>query len=252
MATEAGQVSVEARAKTHSSDIRAPCQVIYREGERSDSFYIVISGRLRSIVESKDGVVDVVAEHGQGDSIGELDCITASPRPSTLHAIRDSELVRMPMTLFNAISVRHPPITIQVSRIIASRVRAQVDSVRKTKVRGRGGATELGKNNFNLKTVALIPNTRHVPIVDFASRLKSSLEDIGAPTLYLNQATVLSVLGRHAFSRMGKLKLAGWLAETEQRYRIVLYVADTPVSSPWTQTCIRQVGGQLLRCRVSI
>jgi lysophospholipid hydrolase len=40
---------------------------------------------------------------------------------------------------------------------------------------------------------------------------------------------------------MGKLKVAGWLADLEQRYRIVLYVADSPVSSPWTQTCIRQV-----------
>jgi lysophospholipid hydrolase len=41
---------------------------------------------------------------------------------------------------------------------------------------------------------------------------------------------------------MGKLKVAGWLADLEQRYRIVLYVVDSPVSSPWTQTCIRQVG----------
>lgn len=40
---------------------------------------------------------------------------------------------------------------------------------------------------------------------------------------------------------MGKLKVAGWLADLEQRYQIVLYVVDSPVSSPWTQTCIRQV-----------
>lgn len=53
-------------------------------------------------------------------------------------------------------------------------------------------------------------------------------------------------MGRHAFSRMGKLKLAGWLAETEQKYRIVLYVADAPVSSPWTSTCIRQADCVLL------
>lgn len=39
---------------------------------------------------------------------------------------------------------------------------------------------------------------------------------------------------------MGKLKAAGWLAEQEQKYRIVLYVADSAVTSPWTQTCIRQ------------
>lgn len=41
---------------------------------------------------------------------------------------------------------------------------------------------------------------------------------------------------------MGKLKAAAWLADQEQRYRTVLYVADSPVNSPWTQTCIRQVG----------
>ena len=34
---------------------------------------------------------------------------------------------------------------------------------------------------------------------------------------------------------------AGWLADQEQKYRTVLYVADAPVNSSWTQTCIRQV-----------
>ena len=42
-----------------------------------------------------------------GDTVGELDVITSSARSTTLHAIRDTELVRMPMTLFNAISVRY-------------------------------------------------------------------------------------------------------------------------------------------------
>ena len=89
--------------------------------------------------------------------------------------------------------------------------------------------------------MAIIPVTQQIPVTEFASRLKTALEGVGAPTSYLNQATVMGVMGRHAFSRMGKLKLAGWLAEAEQKYRIVLYVADTTVSSPWTQTCIRQV-----------
>ncbi|GAA6055892.1 hypothetical protein JCM3770_002347 [Rhodotorula araucariae] len=222
-------------------------QVIYRQNDDADSFYIVLNGRLRSIVERQDGGVSIQAEHGQGESVGELDCITASPRPSTLHAIRDTELARMPMTLFNAISVRHPLVTIQISRIIAARLRSQV--AREAKMVGGlpkelgapgMGDGSMGKNNFNLKTVAIIPTNRHVPVSEFASKLHQALETIGASTSYLNQATVMQVLGRHAFSRMGQLKLAGWLAETEQKYRIVLYVADTAVSAPWTQTCIRQ------------
>lgn len=227
-------------------------QIIFRENDPADSFYIVINGRLRSITEKRGSGVDVLDEYGQGDSVGELDVITRSPRRKTLHAIRDSELAKMPMTLFNAISVRHPAITIQISRIIAKRVR---DEVGKRGVRDTmpllqapvPGLPDLGRNNQNLKTVAILPVTRHVPIVDFSNRLQQAFEDtIGGPTAFLNQSSVMGILGRHAFNRMGKLKLAGWLAEQEQKYRLVLYVVDTAVSSPWAQTSIRQADCVLL------
>lgn len=224
-------------------------QVIFREKDPSDSLYIVINGRLRAISEH-DGSVDVLSEYGQGDSVGELDVITSSPRRKTLHAIRDSELARMPMTLFNAIAVRHPQITIQISRIIARRVRQEVESRQQAAHFSRlqiPGLPDLGRNNANLKTVAILPVTREVPITDFANKLQSAFEDtLGGPAAFLNQSSVMSVLGRHAFNRMGKLKLAGWLAEQEQKYRLVLYVVDTAVSSPWAQTSIRQADSVLL------
>lgn len=89
-------------------------EVIYREGDVSDSYYIVVQGRLRAINEKRSGGVDVLAEFGQGDSVGEVECITGAKRSATVHAIRDTELVRMPMALFNAIAIRHPAITVQV------------------------------------------------------------------------------------------------------------------------------------------
>jgi lysophospholipid hydrolase len=104
----------------------------------------------------------------------------------------------------------------------------------------RNISSDIGYNN-NLKTVAILPVSRNVPVDAFARKLQSSLEGIGAKTSFLNQASVSRQLGRHAFTRMGKLKAAGWLADQEQRYKTVLYVADSPVNSPWTQTCIRQV-----------
>lgn len=124
-------------------------------------------------------------------------------------------------------------------RLIASRVRQEVDS--SSTARPANAASELGRNNLNLKTIAILPVARNVPVEAFSKKLQAALESIGAPTSYLNQASVSSHLGRHAFTRMGKLKVAGWLADQEQRYRTVLYVADSAVNSPWTQTCIRQV-----------
>lgn len=81
-------------------------QVLWRPGDKSDSFYIVINGRLRVITDNAGGGLGIVGEYGQGDTVGELDVITSSPRRTTAHAIRDTELIRMPQTLFNAISAR--------------------------------------------------------------------------------------------------------------------------------------------------
>lgn len=86
-------------------------QVLWRAGDVSDSFYIVINGRLRAITEKEPGKVNIEAEYGQGDTAGEIDVITSTPRRNTVHAIRDTELIRMPQTLFNAISSRNPQTT---------------------------------------------------------------------------------------------------------------------------------------------
>ena len=96
-------------------------------------------------------------------------------------------------------------------------------------------------NLITMQTVAILPTTSNVDVTLVAQHLRNALLQMNAPTSYLNQSTVMAMLGRHAFTRMGKLKLAGWLGEKERHFRIVLYVADTAVNSPWTQTCIRQV-----------
>jgi lysophospholipid hydrolase len=43
----------------------------------------------------------------------------------------------------------------------------------------------------------------------------------------LNQTAILNHLGRHAFSKMGKLKLSQYLADLEEKYGLVLYITGT-------------------------
>jgi len=90
--------------------------------------------------------------------------------------------------------------------MIASRVRDEVDSSSLGQIRKPG--SELGHNNTNLKTVAVLPVSRSVPIEAFARKLQTALEGMGASTSYLNQAIITNHLGRHAFTRMGKLKVS--------------------------------------------
>ncbi|KAI8368105.1 uncharacterized protein BYT42DRAFT_585297 [Radiomyces spectabilis] len=249
-------------------------QIISREGEPSDSIYMVLHGRLRTIKEKSEGDIDILGEFGHGDSVGELEVLTGTPTPSTLHAIRDSELARMPKTLFNALALRHPEITLQISRMVAYRslqlmmnknAQGEIQGPRVFSLASSTGPSEIanissaiankghsypelyGRNNVNLKTIGILPVNSSVPLTEFAESLKTALlHSVGASCVLLNSTTVTTVMGKHAFSRMGKLKMASWLAEQEEKVRIVLYLADSGVTSQWTRTCIRQADCILL------
>jgi lysophospholipid hydrolase len=204
-------------------------QVIYHQGDESDAIYIVLNGRLRLVLNNEEAGMKVVGEYGQGESVGELEVMTESARPATLHAIRDTELAKFPKTLFNSLAQEHPGITIKISKIIASRMRALVEDP--VFVQGKEKVTGASNNKvsstINLRTVAILPVTAGVPVVEFSSRLMNALTQIGATNgvTSLNQAAILNHLGRHAFSRMGKLKLSQYLADLEEKYGLVLYVA---------------------------
>jgi len=218
--------------------------VMYHQGDESDAIYIVLNGRLRAVSESEKAGRRVTGEYGQGESVGELEVMTESFRPATLHAIRDTEVARFPKSLFNSLGLEHPGITIKISKIVAQRMRALVDDP--LFEQGKEGKTSPTSKNvtstLNLRTICILPVTSGVPVVEFGNRLLNAHTQIGVVNgvTSLNQAAILNHLGRHAFSRMGKLKLSQYLADLEERYGMLLYVADTNVSSPWTQTCIAQ------------
>lgn len=225
-------------------------QVIFHNGDESEAIYVVLNGRLRLVEERKDGGVEAKAEYGQGESVGELEVLTETARPGTLHAIRDTELVKFPRTLFNSLAQEHPNITIKISKIIAARMRAMMDDPMNLvgADAGSGAIRNHGKSTMNLRTVAILPITAGVPVVDFASQLMNALSQMGMPNgaTSLNQAAILNHLGKHAFSKIGKLRLSQYLADLEEMYGLVVYVADTSVNSPWTQTCIAQADSILL------
>jgi lysophospholipid hydrolase len=226
-------------------------QVIHHQGDDSDAIYIVLNGRLRSVLEGKGGKIRVLGEYGQGESVGELEVMTESTRPATLHAIRDTELAKFPRSLFNSLAQEHPGITIQISKLIAQRMRDLVYNPLLTEpsyVPRDISTANTATSTVNMRTVAILPVTLGVPVVEFGNRLMNAFTQIGVMNgvTSLNQAAILNHLGRHAFSKMGKLKLAQYLADLEEKYGMVLYIADTNVNSPWTQTCITQADCILL------
>lgn len=204
-------------------------QVIFHDQDESDAIYVVLNGRLRLVEDKKDGGIVVRAEFGQGESVGELEVLTETARVGTLHAIRDTELVKFPRTLFNSLAQEHPNITIKISKIIASRMRAVVDDPLQFqgKETGSNSIASQRKSTMNLRTVAILPVTAGVPVVEFGHRLMNALTQVGPPNgaTSLNQAAIMKHLGKHAFNKMGKLRLSQYLADLEEKYGLVVYIA---------------------------
>ncbi|KAJ2358170.1 phosphatidylcholine and lysophosphatidylcholine phospholipase, partial [Coemansia sp. RSA 2618] len=215
-------------------------QMVYRRGEASDAVFVVLSGRLRAFVERADGGVNIVAEYGQGQSVGEPSLLLAEPCRVNLHAIRDTELVRIPRALFRALMRAAPRLTFHLAQTLAVRAAQSLQAQqRQAQAQQVAPGAGLRAHNRNLKSVALIPVDARVPVRAFAEQLEAALAGVAGRVALLDHTATARVLGRHAFSRMARLKIAAWVAELEQRSRLLLHVADGGVASAWTRHCVR-------------
>lgn len=228
--------------------------VIYNQGDNAEALYFVLNGRVRAIERNtSNNTPPVVEEFGQGTSVGEIEVLTSTKYIQTLHAIRESELVRFPRSLFETLTSQYPLSSIELTRKLASRIRA----MRSVDATNGISDTQMATNNSNnydtsssnilplapnssYKTVAVVPITAGLPVTEFAEKLFNGFHDNGVASMLLNNATMLTYLGRNAFNKMGLLKLSGYLSDLEERYEVVIYVADAPINSPWTRKCLSQ------------
>lgn len=242
-------------------------EVLAAEGDQANGFHIILSGRFRVVQrKNKDSSVsdlrndgirfgdefNVLGEYGHGESIGEVEVLTASRRTNSLVAIRDSETARIPRTLFEILSSQNPSIMVKVSRIVASKVASTYNDLR-TRTDLSSNITTPQTNNSspfqspvshisgNYKTITILPTVTGLPVREFASKLIHALETIGRNVISLDQTSILNHLGRHAFDdSLAQLKLSGFFATLEEQYETVVYICDSTLRSSWTSTCIGQ------------
>ncbi|MGH8457308.1 MAG: cyclic nucleotide-binding domain-containing protein, partial [Stenotrophobium sp.] len=93
-------------------------QCLYREGDASDHFYFVVSGRLR--ISSRDKLLGYI---NRLEPAGEVGIITGEPRSVTIHALRDSVLLRIPREPLVALLNSAAPTLMAVTRMSLARAR---------------------------------------------------------------------------------------------------------------------------------
>ncbi|XP_055841817.1 neuropathy target esterase sws isoform X2 [Episyrphus balteatus] len=208
-------------------------RAVYRQDEVSDSTYIVLSGRMRSVITHSSGKKEIVGEYGKGDLVGIIEMITETPRTTTVMAVRDTELAKLPEGLFNAIKLRYPIVVSKLISLLSHRILGSMQS-------RTAGSAPLEANPVTHKyaTVALVPVSDDVPLTAFTYEIYHSLCAIG-PTLRLTSEVVAKQLGSHILEASNEYRMTSWLAQQEDRNIITLYQCDSSLSQ-WTQRCMRQ------------
>ena len=101
----------------------APGQVVFREGDASDTCYIVRSGRARAVREHAGGRTITLATFGPGDIFGELALFEDELRSATVEALESTSVVAVLGPDMRRLMREHPDIALRLAIALGRRLR---------------------------------------------------------------------------------------------------------------------------------
>jgi CRP-like cAMP-binding protein len=101
----------------------AASEVVFREGDESDTCYVVRSGHARATRENPDGRSITLARFGPGDIFGELAMFDNERRSATVEALEPTEAIAILGGDMRRLLREHPDIAVKLIAAIARRLR---------------------------------------------------------------------------------------------------------------------------------
>jgi CRP-like cAMP-binding protein len=100
-----------------------PGQAVFREGDRSDTCYVVHEGRARAVREHGDGRTITLATFGPGDIFGELALFEEERRSATVEALGPMSAVAVLGPDMRRLMAEHPQIAMRLLVALGRRLR---------------------------------------------------------------------------------------------------------------------------------
>jgi CRP-like cAMP-binding protein len=98
-------------------------QVVFREGDRSDTCYIVHVGHVRVVRQHGDGRTITLATLGPGEIFGELALFEDERRSATVEALEETSAVAVLGPDMRRLMIEHPQIATRLLVALARRLR---------------------------------------------------------------------------------------------------------------------------------
>jgi CRP/FNR family cyclic AMP-dependent transcriptional regulator len=100
-----------------------PGQAVFREGDSSDTCYVVSGGHARAIRSHPDGRTITLATFGPGDIFGELAMFEDESRSATVEAIETTSVIGVLGPDMRRLMIEHPEISTRLVIALGRRLR---------------------------------------------------------------------------------------------------------------------------------
>jgi CRP/FNR family transcriptional regulator len=173
-----------------------PGQIVFREGDASDTCYVVRSGRARAVRGHPDGRAITLATFGPGDIFGELAMFEDELRSATVEAVQPTEAVAVLGPDMRRLMVEHPEISIRLVVALGRRLRETNDRLAKQSFQTVQSRVAVVLRDLVAQAVAAGAPSREVLVratqADVAKLAGSSRESASRFLAVLERAGVIS------------------------------------------------------------
>src|SRR6201996_1696981 len=193
-------------------------QLLFRQGERSDDVYFLLSGRLRAYTEEAGKRV-ILGEIGRGETVGELALFTDEPRSASIVALRNSALVRVTRQQVERAFAVSPQIALQMTRTIIERFRR---------------AERQRPAPISPVNVCLLPISPGIDAAAFAHSVRAARGADQAAIAIIDHLEI----GQRFGAGPSPEAVADYIDDVEARSKAVYLVTDG-TQSDWTKLCLQ-------------
>lgn len=103
--------------------------IIVSEGDETDSFYVIVEGRIKVYVSDEEGREVVLGTQGPGDYFGEM-VLDGGPRSASVVTLEPSRFAVVGKQRFRDFLYAHPEFSIHLVEKLIARTRALTENVK--------------------------------------------------------------------------------------------------------------------------
>jgi predicted acylesterase/phospholipase RssA/CRP-like cAMP-binding protein len=212
-------------------------QTLFSQGDHGNEMYIIIQGRLRTVIKEADGSERVLYESGAGECVGEFALLAENGTPeslrtATVYATRMTDMVVIARPIFENLLEQFPQALFNLTRKIVRRA----VSISKPDA--------ASKNNM---VITLLPAQVGQPLDRFAKQLTIALSTLGK-TLSLDASRFDQLYGKKGASETPldhplSAVINAWLDEREREHQFTVYEVASVLGqsggwTSWAQRCV--------------